>query len=179
MNRRLRAHVRENLDPRGITPGTIVFGARIAVLAIAAWAMCGYVYGAPNAADAGQQALVLGVAALLAAPRQRGSDVLGAAAIWLTIGEFLAASHTGQFALWRWATVLAALALVLVATRARHVRSRARANPWRPLNEPVGRSQGAPGAAWPKRAGGGHGPTALSAIEGKARAIAACPSRSA
>jgi hypothetical protein len=160
MNRRL--HLRENCDPRGVTPGTIVHGARIAVLAIGVVATHGYLSGGLGSGDAGQIALALGLAVLLAAPHQRGAELLGAVAIWLTTCEFMAASHTGQFALWRWAVALAALALVLVITRVPRLRARARANPWRPLRENERRAP--PPAAQIARG--------VVEIEGRARAVA-------
>lgn len=185
MNHRLRAHVREHLDPRGLTPGTIVHAARIAVLAIGTWSLCIYNDGAMSAGDAAQLALVLGVAVLLAAPRQRGAMLLGTVAIWLTMGEFLAASRTGQFALWRWSTSLAALALIQVLSRVPQMRARARANPWRPIREfNRGSQTGGPGAAWRNPSAVERVPAALADIEGsdidgRARRIAMSSSRSA
>jgi len=162
MNRRLHDHVRVNLDPRGITPGTIVHGARIALLALGVAATHGYLQGGLGSDDAGQLALALGLAVLLAAPRQRGAELLGAVAIWLTTCEFMAASHTGQFALWRWAVALAALALVRVITRVPQLRARARANPWRPLRESDRRAPAPAGQYAP----------APARIEGRARVAA-------
>jgi hypothetical protein len=172
MNRRLHSHVRERLDPRGLTPGTIAHGAQIAVLAIGAMAVHGYLGGGLNDGDAGQLALAMGVAVLMAAPRQRGAELLGAVAIWLTTCEFMAASRTGQFALWRWAEALAALALILIMTHVPHFRALARANPWRSLRDRDRRhARGGPGAAWRHRAEGDHVPAALADIEGQARRI--------
>lgn len=166
MNSHLRSHVRNNLDPRGVTPGTIVHGARIAVLAIGAMAVHGYLGGGMNDDDARELALAMGVAVLMAAPRQRGAELLGAVAIWLTTCEFMAASRTGQFALWRWADVLAALALILIMTRVPHFRALARTNPWR---------------SWRDRdrsAESDQVPAALAVIEGRARRIGSGHSRS-
>jgi len=182
MNRRLYAAVMVNLDPRSLTPGTIVHGAQIAVLAIGAWAMQGYLGGGMDQGDASRIALALGIAVLVAAPRQRGAELLGAVAIWLTTCEFLSASRTGQFALWRWAVALATLAVVMILTRVPHFRAVARVNPWRRLGDRDRRRPArGPGAGWRHRARGNGAdqiPPALADIEGQARLVGASPRRS-
>lgn len=158
-----------------MTPRTLVHAARIAVAAIGAWSAAGYVQGELNASDAGQLALALGIAVLLAVPRQRAADLLGMVAIWLTLCEFMAASRTGHFALWRWAVVLAALATILIMARVPRVRAQARTNPWRSMREDDRRDQ--PGAAWCSCCAVGQGSAALTNIEGRARRIAAASNR--
>ncbi len=172
MNRRLRNRVRDRLDPGNLTPWTIVHGARIAVLAIGAMVVHGCLDGAMSDGVAGHLALAMGVAVLIAAPQQRGADSLGAVAIWLTTCEFMAASRTGQFALWRWADTLAALALILIVTRVPHFRARARTNPWRSLAERDRASvRGGRGKAWRHRAGVDQVPAKLPDIAGATRRI--------
>jgi hypothetical protein len=182
MNRRLLSRVTHRLDPRRLPAGTIVHGAQIAVLAIGALATHDYLGGGMGDSDAGRIALILGVAVLIAAPQQRGAELLGAVAIWLTTCEFMAASRTGQFALWRWVMGLAALALVLILTRVSHFRAQARANPWRRLGDgDWRRPRSGPGAAWRRRARAGAAdqvPPAQADIEGQARLLATSPRRS-
>lgn len=142
------------------------------MLAIGAIGVHGYLDGGMSDGDAGQLALAMGLAVLMAAPRQRGADLLGAVAIWLTTCEFLAASRTGQFALWRWTEMLAALALILMVARVQRLRALARTNRWRSLREGERRRvRGGPGAAWCHRSGSDPVPAALADIEGQARRI--------
>jgi len=162
MPHRLPRAVYDRLDPPGLTPGMIVAAARWCVPVAAGWTIQVRLAGGVTTADAAQGALILGVAALLAAPRRRAAELLGMVAIWLTLGEFLAASRTGQFVLWRWAVALAALGLIVVFTRVQQVRALARANRWRPLREHV-RAH---------RAGGVQATAASIPIEGRARRIA-------
>lgn len=80
-------------------------------------------------------AFVLAVCLLLAVPDQRGSELLGAAAIWMTTAEFMSASQSHHFDMWRWAVSVATLALVIVPLKVQYLRSLARSNPYRPLGE--------------------------------------------
>jgi hypothetical protein len=169
MRHRLHPHVRQSRSLRGVTPGTLVQAARIAVPMIGAVAVWAYRQGPMGNDDAVRLALALGVAALLAAPHKRGAELLGAVAIWMTTCEFLAASHTGQFALWRWAMVLASLALIQIVTRLPHLRARARINPWRVLHDTDPRETDPRDTdqVW----------TRLAVIEGSARPVARRSSR--
>lgn len=97
--------------------------------------MGGYLVGDPSAEQAGHHAMWLGMLVLVAAPGHRAANVLGFVAIWLTVGEFIAAGHAGQFALWRWAVVLGNLGVTLVLTRLPRFRALTRANPWRALGD--------------------------------------------
>ena len=119
------------------TAGTIVRIAQIALLAIGGWALSGYSSGSITEEQAARAALALGMVVLVAAPGHRGVPLLGAVAIWLTSCEFLAASRTGEFALWHWAVALATLALVMILTRLPEFRAGARANPWRRLGPDI------------------------------------------
>lgn len=163
-----------------LTPQTLVHAARIAVLAIGAGAIHGYLGGALNDHDAGEIAVALGLAMLMAAPGQGRAELLGAVAIWLTTCEFIAASQTGHFALVRWGSALGALGLMLVVIRVGRFRALARANPWQALggSRRAAPARG-PGAGWQSRGGGAQAPAALADIEGRARRLKARSSRSA
>jgi hypothetical protein len=167
-------------SPVDLTPQTIVHAARIAVLAIGVGAIHGYLGGALNDHDAGEIAVALGLAMLVAAPCEGRGELLGAVAIWLTTCEFMAASQTGHFALQRWGSALGALGLMLVVIWVCRFRALARANPWQSLREPVqyGPAHG-PGAAWQARGMRDQAPAALADIEGRARWVKAGSSRSA
>jgi len=146
------------LSPRNLTAGAIVRGAQIALLAIGGWAMLEYFSGGITDDLAARVAFALGITVMIAAPGHRGVHLLGAVAIWLTTCEFMAASRTGEFALWRWAVALATLALIMILTRLPQFRAAARANPWRELGDGI-RPYQAPVAA-------------TVAIEGRGRWIA-------
>lgn len=137
MNNHPHASAMHRINPRSLTAGTIVRGAQIALVAIGGWAMPGYFSGSITDEQAARVALALGIMVLVAAPRHRGVHLLGAVAIWLTTCEFLAASRTGEFALWRWAVALATLALIMILTRLPQFRAVARVNPWRQLGDGI------------------------------------------
>ncbi len=99
--------------------------------------MVGYFTGNLTEDQSARGALALGIVVLVAAPGHRGVHLLGAVAIWLTACEFLSASRTGDFALWRWAVALATLAVIMILTRLPEFRAGARANPWREPGTPV------------------------------------------
>jgi hypothetical protein len=122
MKRSRRPHFWRWIGPHAWTPQAIVHVAQAAVLLIGAVMIDGYLTRSMNDADACRGALALGVALLLAAPR-RSSELLGAVAIWLTTAEFLVASRTGMFALWRWSETLASLAIILVLARLSYFRA--------------------------------------------------------
>ena len=127
----------QRFHPRNLTAGTIVRGAQVALLAVGGWAMCRYVSGSITDEQATRVALALGIMVLIAAPAHRGVHLLGAVAVWLTTCEFLAASRTGDFALWRWAVALATLAVIMILTRLPQFRAAARVNPWRQLGDGI------------------------------------------
>ncbi len=156
-----------------ITPGQVVGFARFGALFIAFALTAGYVTDRLTLELAGVGALFLATLTLLALPSQRSSELLGALAIWLTYAEFMAAIRSGQFDLWRWAVVLATLALVIVPIKVQHVRQLARSNPYRPIGEtdrriwPDAGSAAAPGtsaAMAPDPAPAPFAPPALPAI---------------
>lgn len=118
-----------------ITPGQIARFAKIGALLIAFALTAGYVTDRLTLELAGVGAFFLATLTLLALPGQRSSELLGALAIWLTYAEFMAAVQSGQFNLWRWAVVLAALSLVIVPIKVQHLRQLARTNPYRAIGE--------------------------------------------
>lgn len=130
-----------------ITPGHVIRFARIAALLIAFALTAGYVTDRLTLELAGVGALSLAVFTLLGLPHQRSSELLGALAIWLTYAEFMAAIQSGDFNLWRWAVVLATLALVIVPIKVQHLRQLARTNPYQSLGELDRRSWSASGPA--------------------------------
>lgn len=77
----------------------------------------------------------LAMALLLGVPDQRSSELLGAAAIWMTVAEFMAAMQDGHFAQWRWAVAVATLAMVLIPLKVQYLRMLARSNPYRTIGE--------------------------------------------
>ncbi|MDE2562606.1 MAG: hypothetical protein KGL48_10230 [Sphingomonadales bacterium] len=62
----------------------------------------GYVADAWTPIGAGALTWVLAVSLLLGAPGQRGSELIGATAIWLSFAEFLGMLKFGQFNTERW-----------------------------------------------------------------------------
>lgn len=118
-----------------ITPSQVSRFAKVFALLFAFALTSGYVTDRLTVELAGIGALSLALALLLALPGQRSSELLGALAIWLTYAEFMAASQSGEFNLWRWAVVLATLSLVVVPIKVQHLRQLARTNPYQPLGE--------------------------------------------
>jgi hypothetical protein len=101
----------------------------------------GYVTNMLTVESASIGAFVLATFLLLAVPDQRSSELLGAAAIWMTVAEFMSANQSGAFELWRWAVSVSALALLMVPIKVQHARTLARTNPYRPFGELDRRTQ--------------------------------------
>lgn len=150
-----------NLILSRITPGQISWCAKIASLLIAFALTAGYVTDALTVETAGIGGFFLSLALLMALPRQRSSELLGALAIWLTYAEFMAAAQSGHFDLWRWGVALATLSLVVVPLKVQHVRQLARTNPYQPIQELDRRIWSGTG---PKVASAPYAPAALAAI---------------
>lgn len=127
------------------TPGQLVRFGRIAAIVVAMAMTAGYVTNTLTVETASVGAFVLATFLLLAVPDQRSSELLGAAAIWMTVAEFLSANQSGGFELWRWAVSVSALALLMVPIKVQHARTLARTNPYRPFAELDRRSQWSPG----------------------------------
>lgn len=60
---------------------------------------------------------LLAVSLLLGAPKQRGSELIGATAIWLSFAEFISMGQTGHFHAERWLFSVAALVVAVVPIR--------------------------------------------------------------
>ncbi|MEO0031220.1 MAG: hypothetical protein RIS94_978 [Pseudomonadota bacterium] len=118
-----------------VTPLQIVRVAKVLAMLTAMVMTAAYVTDRLTVETAGIAAFVLAVCLLLAVPDQRGSELLGAAAVWMTTAEFMSASQSHHFALWRWAVSVATLALVIVPLKVQYLRGLARSNPYRPLGE--------------------------------------------
>lgn len=105
-----------------LTPGQI---ARVAgVVAVATSMTLGYGYVSDQLTPllGGLGGFVLSCSLLLAAPRQRASELLGAVAVWMCFAEFLSTMQSGQFAMWRLAVSIATLGCVTSVIRVQHLR---------------------------------------------------------
>lgn len=159
-----RSKSRRRFSPlSSVTPRTLVRLARCTALVIAVVLTLGYVNDRLTVEGAAFGSFGLAVALLLAVPDQRSSELLGAAAVWMTVAEFLSAMQDGHFATWRWAMALATLAMVLVPLKVQYLRMLARSNPYRTIGDldrrawatgvvPLG------GGSQAARRGGGVGP---------------------
>ena len=128
------AHAMNSLLAR-ITPGTLVRLSRIFAVLLFVGMMVGYVDGYLTVEIAGLGSFILSLLLLLALPDQRASELLGAAAIWMTTAEFMSAAQTGRFDHWRWAVAIAALAVVTIPLRVQFLRHLARSEPDRLIGE--------------------------------------------
>lgn len=105
-----------------LTPGQI---ARIAgVVAVATSMTLGYGYVSDQLTPllAGLGGFLLSCSLLLAAPRQRATELLGAIAVWMCFAEFLSTMQSGHFAMWRLAVSVATLGCVMSVVRVQHLR---------------------------------------------------------
>lgn len=118
-----------------ITPGALVRLSRIFAVLVFLVMMAGYVDGYLTVEIAGLGSFALSLLLLLALPDQRASELLGAAAIWMTTAEFMSAAQTGHFDHWRWAVAVAALAVVRIPLRVQFLRQLARTEPDRLIGE--------------------------------------------
>jgi hypothetical protein len=147
-----------------ITPGQIVRFAKVLAMGTAMIMTGAYVNDTLTPATAGIAAFTLAVTLLLAVPDQRGSELLGAAAIWMTTAEFMSAAQSHHFDMWRWAVSVATLALVIVPLKVQYLRGLARSNPYRALGELDKRSWSV--GAMPKSQGAAaaarHAPTVVT-----------------
>lgn len=133
-------------------PAQIVrLGRILAVLAAMAMTL-GYVSGLATVESTAIMAYVLGLLMLLAVPRQRSAELLGAQAVWMTVAEFLAAAQSGQMLLWRWAVSIAALALVILTLKVQHLRSLSCRYPYSSLRDLERRAPAASSAVLDGRA---------------------------
>lgn len=147
-----------------LTPGHVVRAAKVLAMLTAMIMTATYVTDRLTVESAGIASFCLALFLLLAIPDHRSSELLGAAAIWMTTAEFMSAAQSGHFALWRWAVAVATLALVIVPLKVQYLRQLARSNPYRPIGELDRRS-------W--SSGVPHSATALGTLRGDAEPEAA------
>lgn len=116
-----------------LTPGHIVRLAKAVAMGTAMIMTAAYVTDRLTVETAGIASFCLALSLLLAVPDQRSSELLGAAAIWMTTAEFMSCSQSGHFDMWRWAVAVATLALVIVPLKVQYMRTLARTNPYCPV----------------------------------------------
>lgn len=119
--------------PARIAPWHIVYAARLTAAVVAALMGVAYAVGSATPQSTAALALLLGLLMLAAVPRRRAGELLGVAAVWMTVAEFCAAAQTGQMQVWRWAMSIAALGIVVVPLKIQHLRMLARREPYRRL----------------------------------------------
>ena len=107
-----------------LTPGQISRTARVVAVASAVALSFGYVTNELSVTTAG-----VGCSLLLAAPRQRATELLGAVTVWQCFAEFLSTVQSGQFAIWRLGVSIATLGCVMAVIRVQHLRELTRQSP--------------------------------------------------
>ncbi|MBB4612390.1 hypothetical protein [Novosphingobium taihuense] len=112
-----------------LTPGQIARSGRFVALATALSLGFGYVTDTLTPTMAGVGSFLLANALLLAAPRQRATELLGAVTVWQCFAEFLSTMQSGQFAMWRLAVSIATLGCVMAVIRVQHIRDLTRQSP--------------------------------------------------
>lgn len=118
-----------------LTPGQIAGSAGIVAVATAIALGYGYVTDLLTPTLGGIASFLLACSLLLAAPRQRASELLGAATVWMCFAEFLSTIQSGEFAMWRLAVSVATLGCVMAVIRVQHLRDLSRRAPNTPLAE--------------------------------------------
>lgn len=119
--------MRSPLD--NLTPGQIALSARFVGIATAIALGYGYVTDTLTPTTAGVGSFFLGCALLLAAPRQRATELLGAATVWQCFAEFLSTVQSGHFAMWRLGVSVATLGCIIAVVRIQHLRELTRQSP--------------------------------------------------
>lgn len=89
----------------------------------------GYVANGWTPIGAGAMSWVLAVSLLMGAPKQRGSELIGATAIWLSFAEFLSMMQTGHFDAMRWLFSVCALLVAVFPIRVSWNRQLANSHP--------------------------------------------------
>jgi len=113
-----------------LTPGHVVRIAKVFAMGTAMIMTAAYVTDRLTVETAGIASFCLALSLLLAVPNQRSSELLGAAAIWMTTAEFMSCSQSAHFDMWRWAVAIATLALVILPLKVQYMRQLARTNPY-------------------------------------------------
>lgn len=106
-----------------------VFAGRVIALGVGFFLGLGYVVNGWSPVGAGMMAWALAVSLLLGAPTQRGSELIGATAIWLSFAEFLSMLQTGHFNAERWLFSIGALLVAVIPIRVSWTRQLANAFP--------------------------------------------------
>lgn len=112
-----------------MTPGQIARVAGVVAVGTAILLGYGYVSDQLTPTLGGLGGFFLSCSLLLAAPRQRASELLGAVTVWMCFAEFLSTMQSGEFALWRLAVSVASLGCVLSVIRVQHLRDLTRRAP--------------------------------------------------
>lgn len=112
-----------------LTPGQITRLGSCVAVATAIGLGYGYVSDAMEPVHAGLGSFVLACSLLLAAPKQRATELLGAVTVWMCFAEFLSTMESGRFAFWRLGVAVAALGCVMAVIRVQHLRDLARRSP--------------------------------------------------
>ncbi len=112
-----------------LTPDQIHRIARIVAVVTAVGLGLGYVTNVLMPLAAGIGTFVLSCALLLAAPRQRATELLGAVAVWQCFAEFLSTMQSGEFQMWRLAVSVATLGISIAIIRVQHLRELMRTKP--------------------------------------------------
>ncbi|AXU20123.1 hypothetical protein C7W88_15425 [Novosphingobium sp. THN1] len=112
-----------------LTPGQISRTARVVAVASAVALSFGYVTNELSVTTAGVGSFFLACSLLLAAPRQRATELLGAVTVWQCFAEFLSTVQSGQFAIWRLGVSIATLGCVMAVIRVQHLRELTRQSP--------------------------------------------------
>jgi hypothetical protein len=111
------------------TPSHYVRLSRIVALVIAVAMAVGYAWNLPDPAEVALATYALALTALLGTPGQRGTELVGAVAIWISFAEMLSFWQTGDFDQWRWMVAMATLAVVLAPFKLQWLREMARLHP--------------------------------------------------
>jgi hypothetical protein len=112
-----------------LTPGQIARTARSVALATALALGYGYVTNTLTLTTAGTGSFLLACSLLLAAPRQRATELLGAVTVWQCFAEFLSTVQSGHFSMWRLSVSVATLGCVMAVIRVQHLRDLTRQSP--------------------------------------------------
>lgn len=115
--------------PARLTPARISRYARAVAVITAVALGLSYVANALTPVTSGLGSFLLACALLLAAPRQRATELLGAVAVWQCFAEFLSTVQSGEFQMWRLAVSVATLGTAMAVIRVQHLRDLARSHP--------------------------------------------------
>ncbi|HQS95671.1 MAG: hypothetical protein B7Y31_09740 [Novosphingobium sp. 16-62-11] len=112
-----------------LTPEQISRKARVVAVITALALGLGYVSDFLTPVSSGIGAFLLTCSILLAAPRQRATELLGAVAVWLCFAEFLSTIDSGEFQIWRLSVAVATLGVAMAVLRVQHLRTLMRTSP--------------------------------------------------